>query len=162
MKQSGGVDRLLVGVQMNGMFPQWVLDAETAFSLLGFIITLIVFFEVRRIKKSFLVRARLPDILKELGKAGSTLNLHIDQWPAQRNGAHAQIKIIGALLKTTEPMLPSLEKKSAKALKSKFDNAAKNFSSHQYSDSDAIWDIYSDLQALLATMTQLMKNKKWE
>lgn len=147
---------------MPSAIPQWIQDMETGLSLLGFGITLYVLFEVKFIKNTFLSRARLPELIKDLQKAGSVLNGQLDQWPAQRNEALCQIKVAASLLKSASTMLPKSERKELLKTHKKLTSAAQSFSSQQPLSTDFIWDLYSDIQSSIASMTQVSKNNRWE
>lgn len=147
---------------MQSIFPQWAQDINTGLSLLGFCITLYVLFEVKYIKNSFLRRARLPEVIKELSKAGSTLNTCLAQWPLQRNEAHCQIKVAASLMKSAIKMLPKEEKKEITRTHEKLTKAATEFNQAQFAQADAVWDLYSDIQSTITSMNQLSKNIKWE
>lgn len=147
---------------MPSAIPQWIQDIETGLSLLGFGITLYVLFEVKFIKNTFLSRARLPELIKDLQKAGSVLNGQLDQWPAQRNEALCQIKVAASLLKSASTMLPKSEREELLKTHKKLTSAAQSFSSQQPLSTDSIWDLYSDIQSSIASMTQVSKNNRWE
>jgi hypothetical protein len=148
--------------ELTSIIPQWIQDLNTGFSFFGFLITLIVMFEVKEIKASFLRRARLPQVTKELAKAGSLLSSSLNQWPLERIQVHCQIKVAASLLKTAGKMLPKDEKKEVKKISMKLVNAAAKFNEPQFSDANSIWDLYSDIQSVLMSMDQLSKNIKWE
>jgi hypothetical protein len=144
------------------IFPQWAQDLSTGLSLIGFFITVYVLVEVRRIKSAFLARARLPDLIKELSKAGSALNTHLGQWEKQRNEARGQIKIAAALIKSALVMLPKPEKIALTLIHKKLVDAAQDFPDEKYSNIDAGWDLYSDIQSCITSLNQVTKNMKWE
>lgn len=147
---------------MPSAIPQWIQDANTALSLLGFAITLYVLFEVKFIKNTFLSRARLPELVRDLTKAGSTLNGHLGEWPSQRNEALCQIKVAASLLKSASAMVPKTEKHELIKTHKKLTAAAQSFSSGHNISTDVVWDLYSDIQSSIASMTQIAKNKRWE
>lgn len=150
---------------MISIFPQWVQDINTGLSVLGFFITLYVLIEVKYIKNSFLQRARLPEIIKELSKTGSELNKCLNQWPGQRNEAKSQLKIAASLLKSTKKMLPKEERQEIKKMLSKFEAATNSSGDTRISEEDCFdlyADLYSDIRSIVTTMEQLSKNIKWE
>lgn len=147
---------------MESVFPQWVQDINTGLSILGFAVTLFVLFEVKYIKNSFLSRARLPEVIKDLEKAGSILNGNLGQWPIQYNEARCQIKIAAVLMKSASKMLPANERKELLRTHKKLITAVQNFSQQQYTNVEAVWDLYSDIQSSIASITQVSKNNRWE
>ncbi len=149
-------------VNLQSFFPQWAQDLNTGVSFIGFMITLYVLIEVKYIKNSFLRRARLPEVAKELSQVGSKLSNSLGQWPAQRNEAHCQIKVAASLLKSVAKMLPNEEKKEIIQTQKKLIAAANNFNQPQFVLVDSVWDLYSDIQSAITSMNQLSKNIKWE
>lgn len=147
---------------MESIFPQWAQDLNTGLSFLGFLITAYTLYEVTRIKASFLAKVRLPDIIKELTKTGSTLNATLITWPQKRNEAISQIKISATLLKSAIPMLSGVEKKEISRIEKRLALAAKKFTNPSYPNTEEAWDIYSDIQSCLTSLTQVSKNMKWE
>lgn len=144
------------------IFPQWAQDLNTGLSFLGFLITAYTLYEVTRIKVSFLARARLPDIIKELSEKGSALNSILGAWPEKKNEARSHIKVSATLLKSALPMLGKEEKAEISKIHEKLFSAAKCFSDPNYPNTDEAWDIYSDIQSCITTLTQVSKNMKWE
>lgn len=147
---------------MPSAIPQWIQDMNTGLSLLGFGITLYVLFEVKFIKNTFLSRARLPELIRDLEKAGSVLNGQLGQWPSQRNEALCQIKVAASLLKSASAMVPKTEREELLKTHKKLTDAAQSFSSQQGISIDFVWDLYSDIQSDIASMTQVSKNNRWE
>ncbi|MCX8516796.1 MAG: hypothetical protein ORN29_01750 [Rhodoferax sp.] len=143
-------------------FPQWAQDLNTGLSFVGFLITAYTLYEIKRIKASFMARARLPDIIKELGKNGSSLNTILGTWPSQRNEARSHIRVSATLLNSALPMLEGADKKELSKIQEKLSSAAKGFSDPDYPNHDEAWDIYADIQSCITIITQVSKNMKWE
>lgn len=123
---------------MPSVIPQSIQDVNTGLSLLGFAITLYVLFEVKFIKNTFLSRARLPELIRDLSKAGSILNGHLGGWPAQRNEALCQIKVAASLLESASPMVPKVERQELLQTHKKLTGAAQSFASGQDINIDSI------------------------
>ncbi len=141
---------------------QWIQDIDTLLSLLSFFVTLYVLYEVHVIKNTFFTRARLPEYLKDLGVAGSTLSASLNQWPTQRHAAHEQIKICVTILTSSRSVLPKEEKTEINKIIDKLNVAKVEFHSQKYDDVNNVWDLYSDIQSVIASMTQLSKNIRWK
>lgn len=146
---------------MGSIFPQWIQDINTGLSILGFFITIYVLIEVRHIKSAFLARARLPDLIKELSKTGSALNSDLDNWEHQKNKARSQIKVAATLIQSALAMLPKQERTAVARLQKKMLNATQHFSDEKYLTLDIAWDLYSDIQSCITTLSQVSKNMKW-
>ncbi|WP_218673443.1 hypothetical protein [Chromobacterium haemolyticum] len=147
---------------MASTFPQWAQDLNTGLSFISSIVTIYVLIEVKSIKNSFLRKARLPEIIRDLSKAGSILSSTLNDLPAQRNAFHCQIKIAASLIQSTIKILPKEEKKEIERVHSKLAIAASDFNHPRLSHADALWDLYSDIQSTISSMRQLVKNVKWE
>lgn len=131
-------------------------------SLLGFLITLHVLLQVKSIRASFKARARLPDLIRELGRAGSALSASLDQWPAQRHEAFGQIKIATALLGSTLDIVSATDRKEIKRVRGKLSKAGRGYLGRQSPSADTMWDLYSDVQSCLTSLAQISKNRKWD
>ncbi|MEJ8675690.1 hypothetical protein [Chromobacterium amazonense] len=147
---------------MTSIFPQWIQDLNTGVSFIGFGITIYVLIEVRSIKNSFLRKARLPEVIRDLSKAGSALSSTLSGGVSQRNESHCQIKIAASLIKSTIRILPKEEKEEIVRVYSKLATAASDINYPRLSNEDALWDLYSDIQSAISSMKQLVKNLKWE
>ncbi|WP_431258126.1 hypothetical protein ACQ86G_26820 [Roseateles chitinivorans] len=55
------------------LIPQWVQDANTVAGLIGFAITIVVWWQVRSVRLSFQAKARLPGLADAIGAARKTL-----------------------------------------------------------------------------------------
>ena len=100
---------------MNSVFPQWFVDIATFTTVIGFFLTLWLLYEARHIRNSFLRRARLPQVTKELKAVSKTLSSHLKSWGTQKEDARNQLSISRALLENLIPKLPNEEQKKCKA-----------------------------------------------
>lgn len=146
---------------MPSIFPQWAQDLSTAFGLLGFIITLMVMIQVSEIRRSFRSRARLPEILKDLQKAGSALNSTLQDWPSRKNDARSYIKVAASLLQAAIPLLPREARRSIKIAQQKLAESSTNFNDTKYNIPDEVWDIYSDIQSSITHLNQSVRSLNW-
>jgi len=144
------------------IIPQWLQDLNTVLGIAGFLITAIVMFQVAAIRRSFKSRAILPDLIKELQKTGSNLNVALEGWPARRNDARSHVKIGSALIESAIPLVNGDLKRNLKSTHLKLSMAAKEFDDAKYQDPDVAWDIYSDIQQSITSLGQFIRNLKWE
>ena len=147
---------------MPSIFPQWAQDLNTALGLVGFVITVLVMIQVSGIKKSFRSRARLPEIVKDLQKAGSSLNVTLEGWPLRKNDARAHIKVATSLLRVAAPLLPRDSRKIIKDLERKLAVAVTSLNEEKYNSPDVAWEIYSDIQSSIAHLSQTVRSLNWE
>jgi hypothetical protein len=130
--------------------------------IVGFFITLVVMFQVRSIRLTFRARARLPQIGKELQKAGSALSASLDNWPARKNDGHERIKVASSLIEDAIPFVPRANRRKMAQINKKLTVAARDFPDIRYDSPDAVWDLYSDIQVVITRLNQVEKNLNWE
>ena len=147
---------------MQSLFPQWLQDLNTSLGIVGFGITVYVMFQVGSIRRSFLSRARLPEIIKELRKAGSALNDNLAQWPSRKNDARSQVKIAASLLQSALFLVPRDARSSLETLHRRLAESARDFSDPRFNNPDVAWDVYSDVQSAITQLSQSVRNLKWE
>lgn len=147
---------------LNSVFPMWLQDLNTGLGIVGFVITVIVMIQVASIKRSFRSRARLPEVVKELQKAGSALSTNLDGWPARKNDALMQVKVASVLVRNAIPLVAGDTKKQLKAIHKKFLAAADTFDDPKYQSLDAAWDLYSDVQQVITNLSQSIRTLKWD
>lgn len=146
---------------MSSIFPQWAQDLNTSLGIIGFVITVVVMLQVSGIRRSFRSRARLPEIVKDLKAAGSSLNRTLDDWPSQKNDARSHIKVAASLLQAAVPLLPRDARQVINASHSKLAESMKNFSDPKYSDPDEAWEIYSEIQSSITHLGQSVRSLNW-
>lgn len=146
----------------NSIFPIWLQNTNTVLGIAGFFITVAVMIQVASIKRSFRSRARLPEVVKELEKAGSLLNKYLDSWPARKNDALTQFKIASVLVRSAIPLVAGDTKKQLKVINVKLIDAAQNFEDPRYQSLDAAWDLYSDVQQVITSLGQSVRSLNWE
>lgn len=149
---------------IESFLPQWVSDAGTIGSLIGLIISIILLLEARKIRQSFLRRARLQPITRELKKATSEIAKTMKNWPKDKTPALEQFAIVKGLLENIRPKLPNEEKQNINHVLSKLQ--PKKFLLFQSTLSelseDTAWDIYTDLNTIVTSLDQLAKDSKWD
>ncbi|CAI2297568.1 hypothetical protein [Vibrio parahaemolyticus] len=149
---------------MDSFFSQWFVDVATFTTVIGFFLTLWLLYEARHIRNSFLRRARLPQITKELKVVSKELSSHLKNWATQKEEARNQLSISKALLENLIPKLPSEEQKKCKVFVKKlkprkwlmFNDSLSNV------DEEQAWDLYTELSAITTMLIQLEKDSKWD
>ncbi|HEY0884172.1 MAG TPA: hypothetical protein VGE20_02760 [Ramlibacter sp.] len=147
---------------MTSYLPQWLNDLNTVLGLVGFVITVVVLIQVASIRRSFRARARLPEIIKELQKTGSTLNGNLEAWPARKNDARAQIKVASSLIQSALPFVQGDVRKHIRDAHSKLAIATRSFDDARYDSPDLAWDLYSDIQLIITSLNQSVRTLNWE
>lgn len=157
---------MLLESNITSIFPQWVEDINTGLSLIGFFITFYVMYEVRIIRNRFLIKARLPELIKKLKMSGSELNKYLGDthnWDSNKNKVLGEVKISCVLLKSSSKIIPSPEKRQIVDTYKKLNKICTGgFSNATNLELQKGWDIYSDIQSIIVILEQLSLNLKWE
>jgi len=148
-------------LEVDSIFPQWIVDIATVMTMLGFFLTLWLLYEARHIRNSFLRRARLPQITKELGKASAHLSSHLQKWDSEEREAIKQLFITRALLENLLSKLPEKEHKKCAVFVKKLKRKKWGVIDIKFSEDD-VWNLYSELSALTTMLIQLEKDSKWD
>lgn len=147
--------------------PDWLTDINklgSICSILGLIVTVFLFIEARAIRISFLRRARLPEINKELAKATSQVSQHLKSWDKDKKPALESFSNVKALLENIEPKLPSEEKKKVLMYLSRLQPRKYLVIKSRIADlsEDSAWELYTELSGLVTALEQLAKDSKWD
>ena len=143
--------------------PKWIVDVASISSIIGLLITIFLLLEARKIRNSFLRRARLPEVTKEISASHKKLAQCLKDWTSEEKKGIEQLFITKELLRNLHPKLPSPEKKKI----SLFINTLKKkewiiFSSTIKSlTEDEAWVYYQNISAMLTTLKQLEKDSRW-
>lgn len=149
---------------MISYFPIWISDTATICSITSLVISIYLIFGINKIKRSFLRKARLPEVLKDLTEANKKLSKNLKDWKSENKYGIEQLIISKGLLKNLKEKLPDNEKKIVarfiKSLEPKkyllFKEKINNISS------DEAWEFYSELSGLITSLEQLKKDSRWE
>ncbi|MGQ5911941.1 hypothetical protein ACUNH5_22895 [Serratia sp. IR-2025] len=150
---------------MTSIFPSWIIDTATALTILGFIFTIIVFFKVRYIKQSFMNKARLPDIYKEITIKTSNISRLLPDWSDSKNKINEELSTCTALLELLMTRTPPELKQIVKTLLSML--IKKKYFWERNSmiiieDSDLAWEIYRELSRVSTYLEHIIKDLDWE
>jgi hypothetical protein len=147
--------------------PEWLTDLNkigSISSIIGLIVTIFLFVEARKIRDSFLRKARLPEINKELLKVASKVSGQLNNWSTDKRPALVTFSNIKALLKNIKPKLPSKERKEVGDYLKQLQPKKYLFirSSISELDEDTAWELYAELSGLVTTLRQLANDSKWD
>ena len=147
--------------------PEWLTDLNkigSISSILGLIVTIFLFVEARKIRNSFLRRARLPEINRELAKATSNVSDQLKNWGEDKTPALEAFSNVKALLENIKPKLPSEEKNKVKDYLSRLQPKKYLFVNTSLAElgEDSAWELYTELSGLVTSLQQLAKDSKWD
>ncbi len=147
--------------------PEWLTDINkigSISSVVALFVTVFLFIEARKIRNSFLRRARLPEINKELAKYTSEVSENLKKWEVDKNPALEKFSTIRALLENLRTKLPPEERKKVESYLSRLKPRRYLFLKGSISDlsEDSAWELYTDLNGLVTSLQQLAKDSKWD
>lgn len=146
--------------------PEWLSDMNafgSVASIIGLIVTIFLFIEARSIRKSFLRRARLPELNKDLAKAASEISVHIKTWENEKEPALEKFLHAKALLENIRKKLPDDERKMVEKYLSRLRPERLLFKRKEISNlnRDEAFQLYSELNGLVTSLRELAKDNKW-
>lgn len=147
--------------------PSWLTDIASISSIIGLLITIWVLRETKNIRKSFLTKARLPDVIKELECIATNLSKTIPEWATNKQDTLTEISRCMSILKNIEPKLTASIKKDVATILEEFQRkkSITNFwtkKSISELSIDEIWHLYSQLQFVLEGLKQKKHDMRWE
>lgn len=144
--------------------PQWLTDIASLSSIVGLVISIFVLIEAKKIRKSFLRRARLPEIMKELTQANNGLSKHLKDWNEGKRFGIEQLSIAKGLLENLEEKLPDKERKKVKVFCQKLETKRMFFFAIPITniEEEQAWEFYTQLTGLITSLEQLSKDSKWD
>jgi hypothetical protein len=141
--------------------PQWLNDGAAISSVAGLVVTVFLFVEARGIKNSFLRRARLPQVTRELKEASTKISSGLKNWITDERIVKEQFAISIGLLENLLAKLPPTEKKKTSELIKKLRLKKFLFWSIKLTENIG-WDLYRDLTIVITMLQQLEKDSEWD
>ncbi|WP_035242182.1 hypothetical protein [Desulfobacter vibrioformis] len=144
--------------------PEWLTDFASICSILGLFVSLFVWIEAKKIRKSFLRRARLPEIMKEVTQANNNLSKNLKNWNESKRNGFEQLSIAKSLLENLEGKLPDKERKKVRIFCKKLEIKKMLIFTVPIAniEEDQAWELYTQLTGLITSLEQLSKDSKWD
>lgn len=149
---------------VNSYLPQWLVDSGTILGIVGFFITIWLLWEAKQIRNSFIRRARLPEVIRELKNNTKLLSTHLKYWESEEKEAVHQLRICKALIESLIPKLPDNAQKSCKTYVKSISPITFFYWRFGSSDigKDKAWELYGQLSEIVTMLHQLDKDSKWD
>lgn len=143
---------------------QAVLDIASISSILGLVVTLFILTEARKIRKSFLRRARIPEITKELNVKSKNISKGLKSWDTEKNTVNEQYSVVRGLLENISKKLPEDEKLQVEIYINSLKTRKYLFLMENLviEDEDQAWKLYAELSRIITRLEQLQKDSKWD
>ena len=149
---------------MDSFLNQAVLDIASISSILGLVVTLFILTEARKIRKSFLRRARIPEITKELNVKSKNISKGLKSWDTEKNTVNEQYSVVRGLLENISKKLPEDEKLQVEIYINSLKTRKYLFLMENLviEDEDQAWKLYAELSRIITRLEQLQKDSKWD
>ncbi len=150
---------------MESYLPQWVVDFSVLCSIAGLIWTAVVWLETRKIRHEFLVRIRLPDMIKELRDETKTLLASIADWEKSGDStkAHSSFATLKGILLSLRPKVSKDDLKQVELLIEMIDGRLPRFRSDPSSELSKAnaWEVSNQANTLVSLLSQREKDIRW-
>lgn len=126
-------------------------------SIAGFIVTVLVFLSLRRIRRFYFVRVRIPKLAESLSSRVSKISNYMNDYENSNNNILVELAEIEAVLKSMKGKVIGDSKKSVKTSIRKISEI--NRSNISY---DLVMENYVQLRNTLEVIKQSVEDWKWE
>jgi len=132
-------------------------DIGSVASILGFLLTILIFLTLRSIRRFYVFTARVPELLKKLINHARK----ISEYQKEFSNSQQEIELE---LAEAEVVLNSLKKKVSRQTKSAVNGTLKTVKTYNNSsnDSKSLWAVYVEMQKLITEIQELQSDLKWE
>ena len=125
------------------------------------VITIIVYFGVKRIKKYYTFVGRHPDLVKNLRRHASKIVEYLSDFDGFFDQIQTELKLTEVTLATLEKKIDDQPKKSIRRLRKTL-RKTKNTDDLERQGEKGVRSIYNDLLKIDAEITELRKDQQWE
>ena len=113
-----------------------------------------LFIEAREIKKSFIRKARLPDLNNELNSISSKLNEILNNW--DKNDFMVELGKLRGMLEQAKAKLHNDDKEAVGSFLKSLEIVNSELSE------DQAWELYTNFQYVTSRLQQTEKDSKWD
>lgn len=155
---------------MESILPPWIVDVASVSSIAGLAIAILLLIEAKKIRKSFLRRARLPEVNTDLNKKSKIIFSSLKAWDlgenidVEKNTVNEQYAITRGLLENISTKLPEEERSEVL----KFINSLRKrrylfwWGTLIIADKEEGWKLYTELSRIITRLDQLQKDFRWD
>ncbi len=131
-------------------------DLGNAASIIGLLLTIMIFINLRNIKRFYIFTARVPELLEKMRQHAGKISSYQEDF--SNSGQEIELELAGA-----EITLKSLKGKVSRRTKSSIKRvlkAVKNYDRTE-KDQDKLWAVYVEIHKLIAEVQELQSDLKW-
>lgn len=134
-------------------------DIGSIASILSFIIVLIIFFSVKKIKNFYIFKVRVPDLNKKFENIVSNISSFLNDYENATNSIDEETAKCEVVLKSLKKKLPRSLKKSIKNVIKRLNNYQNR--PHQKTEGN-LREIYVNALKILEEIKYIQEDIKWE
>jgi hypothetical protein len=147
------------------VIPDWVNWLAAISSIAGLGISCWVLYEARSIRNSFVLRGRLPDLLRALQASGRNLSTSLGNWPQVQNDALAELERIRSMFMTIEGKLSRIDRARCASVLRKMQPHRPWLGRRKVLrdlTSNEVWDLYTEILGVTEWLRQHEKDLRWK
>ena len=129
-------------------------------SVAGLLVSLCVLWKVRKISRSYLLRARYPDLRQKVGQHRSNLSVLLSEYPESAGEVKLEVEKCLATLKSLRQKLKGGEGKDIEFAEMEMLGSRISRSAGS-PPKDAVWRLYQALSGFEQELDNLMKDMEW-
>jgi hypothetical protein len=131
-----------------------------ALSVVGFIITIKVFLDLRKIKSFYVFKGRIPELIRNLDAHAARLASYYDDHDISRQGIKLE-------LAQAEVTLNSIRRKVDRPTKRTVDAASEAISAYDdtlmpHQSRELLWNVYIEIRKAVDELVNRQKDVEWE
>jgi len=131
-------------------------DIGAVASVVGLAITVFIAFGVRKIKRSFLAKARLPELIRRLDKHASRLSSYLSDFPRFGDKARYELAQSQATLRSVERKLQGEQRRSCRTVRKMISKQRR-----RNVTSDDVARTYEEMTFLLQALKEYQQDLIW-
>ena len=132
-------------------------NVASVITIIGFIFTVIMFFDIKSIKRYYFLAGRLPEVTEKLRTHASNMNEYIDNFDLSIKEISLEIARLDVVLSSLGNKLDRQSAKSVVQLQEKIRHYKP-----KKEGQERLFEIYVDLHTILEELDELQRDAKWE
>ena len=140
---------------MDNFFNNLLKDISDVASIIGVLFTAFILIEIKIIKRKFLFKARIPELLRSLKNHAKEISQKLNDFDDSMRDIETNLTRCSATLKNLKSKVDRNTGQTTQRLIKRIQKR------HKPLQKEDVWKIYNDLQALIDSLSHLQKDIKW-
>jgi len=134
------------------------INSGSIASIISLVLTIIIFFSIRKIQSFYIFTARVPEVVSDLDEIASSISEYLNDF---ENNIHRISKELARAQAKLQTLKKKLKDRQSKKPISELIKVIKTYNPNS-KDEDTLRQIYLDLYKIIAEIKELQKDHKWE